>query len=75
MNQNDKKIRILREIREDEDRFLLIMRSIKYGTIDKVEIREGTIKRFRLSYDINLDDLDDVKKKFDELKSIPLLDE
>lgn len=68
----EKKIRILREISPAADRFLTIAGSIKYGTIEKIEIREGEIKRFRISYDINLDDLDDVRKKLEELKSIPL---
>lgn len=68
----EKKIRILREISPEQDRFLQIADSIKYGAIEKLEIREGIIRRFRIAYDINLDDLGDVRKKLEELKSIPL---
>ncbi len=68
----EKKTRVLREISAEEEHFLLIANSIKYGSIEKIEMREGIIRRFKIAYDINLDDLPDVKKKLDELRSIPL---
>lgn len=70
-----KKTRVLKEITAQEDVFLTITKSIKYGSIEKIEMREGTIRRFRLAYEINLDDLDDVRKKLDELRSFPLTGE
>ena len=72
MNGNGNKARILREISAEDDQFLTILKSVKFGQVEKIEMREGAIRRFRLSYDINLDDLDDVMKKLEELKSIPL---
>ena len=64
--------KILRQISPEDDQLLVIIKSVKFGSVEKIEINNGAIRRFRLSYDINLDDLDDVQKKLAELRSLPL---
>lgn len=54
------------------DRFIEIAKSIKYGSLEKIEFRDGKPKFVRLVYDLSFDDLDDLKKKFDELRTLPL---
>jgi len=54
------------------DRFMEVAKSIKYGSIENIQFRDGKPKFVRLVYDLSFDDLDDLKKKFDELRTLPL---
>lgn len=52
--------------------FMAMAESIKYGSLEKIEVRDGKPRFVRLVYDMNLDDSEDLKKKFDELRTLPL---
>ena len=63
---------IQRAIAPQWDRFMAVAESIKYGSLEKIEFRDGKPRFVRLVYDLSFDDLADLKKKFDELKTLPL---
>ena len=65
-------IKVQRAILPQWDRFIAVAESIKYGSLEKIEFRDGKPRFMRLVYDLSFDDLEDLKKKFDELKTLPL---
>jgi hypothetical protein len=58
---------VQRELPIEWDKFIEVAKSL-----EKIEFRDGKPKFVRLVYDLSFDDLDDLKKKFDELRTLPL---
>lgn len=72
MNPNERSRMVQRELPIEWDKFMDVAKSIKYGSLEKIEFRDGKPRFVRLVYDLSFDDLDDLKKKFDELRTLPL---
>lgn len=53
--------------------FRKIAETIHYGRIDHIEIRENLPRFVRVSYDLKFDDAEDLRKKLEELRTLPLL--
>lgn len=53
--------------------FQKIAETIHYGRIDHIEIRDNQPRFVRVSYDLKFDDAEDLKRKLDELRTLPIL--
>lgn len=71
-NQQEKTVN--RNIAPQWDKFIAIASTLCYGRIEQIEFRDKRPKFVRLVYDLNFEDLDDLRKKFDELRTIPMID-
>ncbi len=71
---NPNQPRVSREVPQQWDWFIRLAETIHYGTIDKIEFREKKPKFVRLNYDLDLEDIDKLKKVLDEFRTISLIE-
>ena len=73
--QQNPQQKITRSVTPAQEKFLRILESIKYGRIENITIRDNAPRKFELVYQIDLDNLQDLKAKLEELSSISLTDD
>jgi hypothetical protein len=69
MTENPK---IQRELSPAWDIFIKLAETIHFGRLEQMEFRGKQPRFVRLTYDLNFDDVEDLQKKLDELRTIPL---
>ena len=73
MSQSSDKM-VNRTIPEQWDKFIAVAATLSYGRIEQIEFRDKKPRFVRLVYDLNFDDLQDLQKKFEELRTLPLIE-
>lgn len=70
----ENKTRVMREVPIQWDWFIRIAETIHYGKVEKIEFRDKKPKFVRLTYDLDFENPEDLKKKLDELRTLPLIE-